>query len=448
MKVGRKTSNENSNQMKTNQVNKIAAVILYILCITTINAQDIQNGLVAYWPLDGNALDASGNVKNGSISGVVLASDRFNEPLNAYSFDGIDDRIYFGDITLTDASYSFWINPSALTAANGGHMDIIESYHYWSRIYLNNGNIAIELDVNGQEIQFDQTLIEANKWQHIVLTRTGGTAKFYFNGVLVETKTNQSLTTLKVDKLGRADDYRAYKGSMDEVRIYNREISAEEVSILYAEVVGSPWSLSNNNLLYNEGNVGIGTTNPLAPLQVNPQGGAGIVISENSATGGFTGLEIGVSQQQDGYSYLQSVKSSGSEMGDLVLLPGNTGNVGIGTIATPDAKLTVKGDIHTQEVNVDLLGAVAPDFVFEEDYELKSLEETEEYIKTNKHLPEIPSASEMEENGLGLKEMNLKLLQKVEELTLHLIQQNKDLKNQGEEIKSLKEEVAELRTKR
>lgn len=120
--------------------------------------------------------------------------------------------------------------------------------------------------------------------------------------------------------------------------------------------------------------------------------------------------------------------------------------MGIGT--QPDATLTVKGDIHTQEVTVDLQGAVAPDFVFEEDYDLKSLEETEEYIKANKHLPEIPSASEMEENGFGLKEMDLKLLQKVEELTLHLIQQNKELKDQREEMKTLKEEMAKLKAEK
>ncbi len=112
------------------------------------------------------------------------------------------------------------------------------------------------------------------------------------------------------------------------------------------------------------------------------------------------------------------------------------GNIGIGT-EHPDAKLTVKGDIHTQEVTVDLQGAIAPDFVFEEDYDLKTLEETEEYIQANKHLPEIPSASEMKENGFELKKMNLRLLQKVEELTLHLIEQNK-------EIKTLKEKVAKL----
>ena len=97
----------------------------------------------------------------------------------------------------------------------------------------------------------------------------------------------------------------------------------------------------------------------------------------------------------------------------------------------------MKGNIHTQDVKVDLNGAVAPDFVFAEGYELKTLAETEEYIQKHKHLPEIPSAREMEENGIKLKEMNLKLLQKIEELTLYII-------NQQKEIKILKEKLITL----
>jgi len=106
------------------------------------------------------------------------------------------------------------------------------------------------------------------------------------------------------------------------------------------------------------------------------------------------------------------------------------GNVGIGT-TTPDAKLTVKGNIHTQEVKVDLQGAVAPDYVFKEDYNLRSLEQVDAYIKENGHLPNIPSAAEMEKEGVLLKEMNLKLLEKIEELTLYVI----ELKKEVEELK-------------
>jgi hypothetical protein len=117
------------------------------------------------------------------------------------------------------------------------------------------------------------------------------------------------------------------------------------------------------------------------------------------------------------------------------------GDVGIGTV-NPDAKLTVKGDIHTQEVRVDMTGAMqGPDYVFEKNYNLLPLSELETYINQNKHLPEVPSAKEMEANGLNLKEMNLILLKKVEELTLHLIEQQK-------EVKSLRTELEEIKNKK
>lgn len=112
------------------------------------------------------------------------------------------------------------------------------------------------------------------------------------------------------------------------------------------------------------------------------------------------------------------------------------GKIGIGT-NNPDELLTVKGKIHTQEVLVDLNGAVAPDYVFQKyydgfsllqpEYELISLGELETFIKENHHLPGIPSSEEMNENGISLKEMNLKLLQKIEELTLYVLEQQKEI---------------------
>ena len=112
------------------------------------------------------------------------------------------------------------------------------------------------------------------------------------------------------------------------------------------------------------------------------------------------------------------------------------GKIGIGTNA-PDELLTVKGTIHTQEVKVDLDGAVAPDFVFEKyftgfsetvpEYELISLEALEVFLKKYNHLPNVPSAREMANDGIALKEMNLLLLQKIEELTLYTIQQQKEI---------------------
>ncbi|MCZ4319719.1 tail fiber protein [Aequorivita viscosa] len=128
--------------------------------------------------------------------------------------------------------------------------------------------------------------------------------------------------------------------------------------------------------------------------------------------------------------------SATAQRNSFKILFEKNGKIGIGT-PTPDELLTVKGKIHTQEVLVDLYGAVAPDYVFENyfngfseampEYKLISLEELEVFIMANNHLPNIPSAEEMQREGISLKEMNLLLLQKIEELTLYTLQQQKEI---------------------
>jgi hypothetical protein len=117
-------------------------------------------------------------------------------------------------------------------------------------------------------------------------------------------------------------------------------------------------------------------------------------------------------------------------------LVANNGNVGIGT-TNPNQKLTVNGTIYGKEVKVDL-NVPGPDYVFEPTYNLPSLTEIETYIKANKHLPEVPSAKEMEANGINLSEMNMLLLKKVEELTLYLIEMKKENTVMRSELDELK----------
>ena len=108
---------------------------------------------------------------------------------------------------------------------------------------------------------------------------------------------------------------------------------------------------------------------------------------------------------------------------------------------------TVKGQIHTQEVLVDLEGAVAPDYVFEtyfngssvlkSDYKFLSLNEVASYIRSNHHLPGVPSARQLEMEGMELKEMNLILLEKIEELTIYTLEQQKEIDHLKEALDKL-----------
>jgi hypothetical protein len=128
-------------------------------------------------------------------------------------------------------------------------------------------------------------------------------------------------------------------------------------------------------------------------------------------------------------------KIGSTDWSTIKMILNQDGNLGIGT-SNPDEKLTVNGKIHAKEVKIDLDFPV-PDYVFANNYKLKSLQEVEEFIKQNSHLPEIPSAKEIEKNGLMLAEMNMSLLKKIEELTLYTIEQNKnnlDLKQKVEKL--------------
>jgi hypothetical protein len=116
------------------------------------------------------------------------------------------------------------------------------------------------------------------------------------------------------------------------------------------------------------------------------------------------------------------------------------GDVGIGTNDTKGYKLAVNGEAIATKMVVKLHN-LWPDYVFYKNYELKPLHEIEKFISENHHLPGVPSADEVEKNGLDLGDTQARLLKKIEELTLYLIEQNKQLKAQQTQIDELKRQI-------
>lgn len=219
---------------------------------------------------------------------------------------------------------------------------------------------------------------------------------------------------------------------------------------------GAPLQINpmGNNIVLNRdaGNVGIGINNPQAKLDVNgfvtatinnsaisPMNSVGFSINEL----GSKVCEMSFSRNGNGIVELKTLGSRHLTLGtngmERIHINATTGNIGIGT-QNADQKFTVKGKIHAEDVIVDM--NVPADYVFEkyydnhssirEDYSMMNLNELESFIKENKHLPEIPSGNKMTQDGVTLGDFQMKLLQKIEELTLYAISQHKEM----EQLKS------------
>jgi hypothetical protein len=228
----------------------------------------------------------------------------------------------------------------------------------------------------------------------------------------------------------------------------------------------STWNNNGLDINYSTGNVSIGTSTSGAKLSIvgpstsypNNQalsikaaGESPIfrdhVVIDSDATNGYGIAFAGQGHHRAGI-YAKNTGGTSNSKGELTLwtrsngaILMNGGNVGIGT-PTPDAKLSVNGKIHAKEVKVDLTGW--PDYVFTNNYKLPTLASVEKHIKEKGHLQNIPSAKEVSKNGIELGEMNKKLLQKIEELTLYTIQQDKNSKKLLSKIEKLESRMQRL----
>lgn len=234
------------------------------------------------------------------------------------------------------------------------------------------------------------------------------------------------------------------------------------------QAVAGKWSANGNTIYYNDGNLGIGTSSPRGRLDIvgdpifgraggsalmiqTPASDVRLVTSKNlTIPTGSVGIgtltpqakldvmgDVFFSRIGGSGLYIQTPSSDVrlfSAVGKPILFP--VGNIGIGTY-NPTKKLSVNGTILAKEILVSSAASNWPDYVFEEGYDLMSLEEIESFIEANKHLPNIPSQDDVEKDGVSLGEMQRLHMEKIEELTLHMIEKDKeirDLKGENDEL--------------
>ncbi|WP_346855976.1 LamG-like jellyroll fold domain-containing protein [uncultured Draconibacterium sp.] len=548
--------------MKIRSVGNILCVFLLFCASITITAQNLKDSLVSLWEFD----ETLGTIcidKHGTNDGVNTGADLEASGLlgSCYDFERDNsDVVVIGDhISLrpTNAlSMSVWLKGEFWSLENA----VASKWYYGGYagygITIRSGIPQYRL-YNNSRNAVNTAILNIGTWYLLSMTWDGSTWNIYENGELKATRSIPSIThTTKNMNIGRPADAVSdfFDGLIQQVAIWNRALTSEEILQLYnsgeglaysewsgpAQLSGGTISPDTMTIDYNEtpgtisstaaasGGTGsysyqwqsstdsgvnwsdisgatlISYTSPTltettwyrrkvtdgtetsysnnSAISVTIQGGGATVTSvalisddltitgspvtsagtitanlasasvdavnlSNNIISGRTALSSGLSSTDELFvsdagilkrmdvsvlqSYLQSNLDFGGSSSSTLWTDNSSyisytgGNVAVGTSGVP-ANLYVYGTTYTREVVVQT-SIPTPDYVFDKDYNLKSLEELESFIKENKHLPEIPSAKEVDTYGVDLGKMNMLLLKKIEELTLYILEQQKEI---------------------
>ena len=373
-------------------------------------SEDPSLSLVAHYNLNGSFADISENGFNGTEVGMLnITEDRNGDPSGAYEFDGesyVNLNTTIDNSLVSGATFTAWINAQNLASGskiflsnyngNGQQGNCQGRIGFVFRVN-DDGTLGVQYLVDGDDYYGRKTspgTISDNTWYHVAATWDGvnhnsSGFKLYVDGVRSDnldyrggSSCNQYIESDEPFKIGMHECASGlcagFEGIIDEVSIYSRELSESEIN----DLINPPAD--------NE-----------PPVEEPPTEGGG---------------------------------SRWAESGDNIYFDG--GDVGIGTEDTFGYKLAVSGVIGAKEVNVELTSAW-PDYVFSDDYKLMTLEQLNAFINQNNHLPNVPSAGEVKESGISVGEMNAKLLEKIEELTLYLLQLKEENIQQQNQIEQL-----------
>lgn len=355
-----------------------------------------------------------------------------------------------------------WVsNDLLISNANGGlaiHNTSDHTYLYgsmsiairpgWGKMSIfahHSGNVGIQ-SVN------PQGSLQISDYRPVIIKPNGGNgvygSEIGFNAVLNTSVAPNTLRKLGgTSQSGGASIAVDYNGNML-FQMFDGSTESEVVTNYNPQIV-----------FKNNGHIGIGTTNPEAPLDVK---GRQVYLGSIPISIGYSGTEypsIGYNTTfsgSPGYTYKANDNASliyfgqggfsfktapvGAPGGAIafteVLTIKQNGDVSIGTSDSRGYRLAIAGKAVAEEIVVKLQGSW-PDYVFKNEYRLRTLAEVEKFVQKHKHLPEVPTAKDIQTNGLAVGEMNAILLKKIEEMTLYMI----ELRKENEKLASRLEKV-------
>jgi hypothetical protein len=258
----------------------ILLTTLATLCLAATTIAQVPNyvptnGLVGWWPFNGNANDESGNGNNGSVNGASLTNDRFGNGNAAYNYNGIDNFISLPLINLSSYSsfsVSVWVNVMSFQTAYTNH-HIIRQHNGiggldWLLSFQNNGNIiSFGLGIQSQPYtELDLTINPTDfisSWHNIIVTYDGTIKSTFIDGVLLGSELKSGLITYTpsaVSAIGSSgvsvNSVEKFNGKIDDLAIFNRALTQQEISDLYNAV-----NCSNNATITPQTNsLSIGST--------------------------------------------------------------------------------------------------------------------------------------------------------------------------------------------
>jgi hypothetical protein len=212
--------------------------------LAQIDSVTFMSNLVAEYLFKGNANDGSGNGNNGTVSGATFISERLN---NAYSFNGSGNIItvpHSASLSVTPSySISLWVKPATGYGSGNDYYQLLGKWGSGSTAaYLlgiqKSGKIGFTVYNGGAYGLTSKTVIPQNAYTHIIALQSADTVKIFINGTLDTMKvgTPSPQTSPSPIEIGQTSDFNeGYTGIIDDIRIYNRALTAQEIQILYHE---------------------------------------------------------------------------------------------------------------------------------------------------------------------------------------------------------------------